>query len=418
MTRGIQPLKRQLGAATLVVTVVVLLVSTIMVTFANRSIIFDIRSSANEARYREAFAAAEAGLDFASQRFAANFRASYNASDSTSLTSIVSAAQVGTLTKPDGALAGSGEAGFTVAVVDSGALVNGVPIFTVTATGKSADVTGTAVLSRQFSMVKALSGSTPNVPVVVGGVVGTGGNFNIVANPNGGNTFGAPISIWSNGPVTVSSSSATCQLQFYSGGQCSNPSGNSENISRGTNPATAISAYSSLYPDILPNSGTFPTDLFKFMFGLDRANWQEKKAQAQAYDQVGTSCSDLATAGANAGAIFPIWWIRGDCALTGGVIGSTQNPVILVVDDGAFRGSGNTQINGLLYLFDNPSLASTPSAALSGTMEIVGSLVSEVGGSAMSGSYSVKYDPNVISSFENNGNQFTFSYVPNSWRDF
>ncbi len=418
MTRRLQPFNDQAGAATLVVTVVVLLVSTIMITFANRSIIFDIRSSANEARYREAFAAAEAGLDFASQRFAANFRASYNASDATSLTSIVSAAQVSTLTKADGELAGSGESGFSVSVTASGQVVNGVPIYTVTSTGKSADGTGTAVLSRQFSMVKALSGSTPNVPVVVGGVVGAGGNFNIVANPNGGNTFGAPISIWSNNSISVSSSSATCQLQFYAGGQCSNPSGNSENISRGTNPATAITAYSSTYPDMLPNSASFPADLFKFMFGLSKANWQEKMAQVQAYDQVKSNCSNLATAGVNAGAAFPIWWIRGDCDLNGGVIGSTANPVILVVDDGEFKGAGNTQINGLVYLFDNPSSTSTPSAALSGTMEIVGSLVSDVGGNAMSGSYSVKYNPDVISSFDNNGNQFSFSYVPNSWRDF
>jgi hypothetical protein len=42
-----------------------------------------------------------------------------------------------------------------------------------------------------------------------------------------------------------------------------------------------------------------------------------------------------------------------------------------------------------------------------------------VGGTAMNGSYSVVYDPDLLSKLSgDNGNTYTLSYVPGSWRDF
>jgi len=48
-------------------------ITTLMVFFAAKVGIFDLRMAANEARYKEAFAAAEAGLDFAIQKFEDQF---------------------------------------------------------------------------------------------------------------------------------------------------------------------------------------------------------------------------------------------------------------------------------------------------------------------------------------------------------
>lgn len=56
-------IRNQQGVATIVVTVVLLVVMTLMVLFASRVGVFDVRMAANEARYKEAFAMAEAGLD-------------------------------------------------------------------------------------------------------------------------------------------------------------------------------------------------------------------------------------------------------------------------------------------------------------------------------------------------------------------
>lgn len=414
--------RNQKGIASILVTVVILVAATIMVTFANRSIIFDIRSSANEARQKEAFAIAEAGLNFAFEKLEQNFTTTYDGSSSAnasaSLATILTNSQVGSKTKVDGSGASGTEAGFTVSITDSGASYGGVPIYTVVSTGTTADGTGTAIAHRQVTMVNAFSGSTPDVPVIVAGAVGTSGNFNIVANPNGGDVPGAPVSIWTNDTITASSSSATCHAQFYTGGQCSNPSGNAENITRGTNPATAITAYNNSYPDLLPNSSNFPSDLFNFLFGVPKANWEAKKIEAEKKNQTATSCSSVTTAGTSAGNTFPLWWISGNCSLNGGTIGSIDKPVVLVVDDAEFSAQGNTKVFGVVYLFNNPTTGGTPSAQLGGTMEIEGSFVSDVGGNAMQGSYSVVYNPTLMSNLSSNGSSYSFSVIPNTWRDF
>jgi Tfp pilus assembly protein PilX len=414
---------KQRGAATIVVTVVLLVVMTLMVLFASKIGVFDVRMSANEARYKEAFVTAEAGLDYATQRFASEFKRLYDGTDattaSTTLATIVTNAQVTSNTEPDGTAPEANDPYFTVSIVNTGSVYGAIPIYTFTSTGVGSDGTATSTVQREITMANVFGGTVPSVPVIVGGAVGTGGNFNIVANPDGGGE-GIPVSVWSNDDITASSSSASCHFEFYDGAnaQCSNPSGNQENITRGTNPATALTTYDSTYPDMLPHDSNFPTDIFNFMFGVPTADWAIKEAEAAANMQSLTSCTNLVSAGTAAGVNYPLWWINGNCTIGGGVIGSTTDPVILVVSDGLLKMSGNSQINGIVYLFDNPSGVATPSAQLSGTTEIVGSFVSDVGGAAMSGSYSVVYDPTIVDSFLAGGNTFNFAYIPASWRDF
>lgn len=423
--------KKQQGMVTIIVAVVILVVITIMVLFAARVGIFDQRMSANEARYKEAFAIAEAGLDFAAERFESEFTRLYdgsnNTTSNTTLLTVLANSQFASNTKIDGTTPEANEPYFTATIIDSGVSPTGSAInaYTVVATGVGSDGTATATIQRQFSMAYVFGGAVPEVPIIVGGSVGTGGNFNIVANPNGGGP-GVPVSIWTgpnNSDVTVTSSSATCHFEFYVGGnaQCSNPSGKQENISRGTNPATAISSYDPTYPDILPNDPDFPTDLFNFVFGVPRDSWKtiETQTRSETNDtQVGTDCSAMVAAGTAAGIGFPIWWVNGNCSISGGpIIGSTDNPVILIVADGQLKVTGGAQINGVVFLFDKPG-GGSPSASLGGTTEIVGSFVSDAGGSAMSGSYSVVYDPSIVDSFVSDGSNYSFAWIPGSWRDF
>lgn len=413
--------QNQKGVATIVVTVVLLVVMTLMVLFASRVGVFDVRMAANEARYKEAFAMAEAGLDYSTQRFSSEFVRLYDGADATtSLSTIVSSATVTSNTEPDGTTPEANDPYFTVTVTDTGASYGGIPVYEFVATGVGSDGTATATVQRQITMASVFGGSVPDVPVIVGGAVGTGGNFNIVANPNGAGE-GVPVSVWSSGDISGTNSSATCHDEFYDGSnaQCSNPSGNVENISMGGDLATLspLVSHDASVPDLLPNDPNFPSDLFNFIFGVPRAQWALKYAEALANQQAVTSCADINTAGVNAGVNFPLWWVTGECTISG-IIGSVDNPVIIVIDDNAFKGTGNNQVNGIVYLFDNPDTAGSPSAQLGGTMEIVGSYVSDVGGAAMQGSYSVVYDPNLVSSFQTNGNSYNFAYIPASWRDF
>lgn len=414
--------RRQQGVATLMVTVILLVALTIILLFSARVGIFDQRMSGNEARYKEAFAIAEAGLDFSSQHFARQFHGLSDATSSAQWVTIIANTNGLGARVPNGSTSTSTSTPpyFLATITNSGTSFGGIPIFSVSSTGRGADGTGTATIQRQFTFAHAFGGKIPDVPIIVAGAVGTGGNFNVVANPNSGGP-GIPVSIWSNDTITTSAGSATCHMQFYDGNnaQCSNPSGSVENITFGQNPATALTAHDGDFPDLLPNDPNFPTDLFNFMFGVPRADWAVKKAEAASYGQVVDSCAPVVAAGTDAGKTFPLWWVTGDCAISGGpVLGSIADPIILVVDDHELRITGGAQINGIVYLFDNPDDAATPEAALGGTTEIIGSFVSDMGGSAMSGSYAVVYNPDVVESFLKGGNNYTFSYVPGSWRDF
>jgi len=53
------------GAAALIVTMVLLLVSSLVVLYVNRNLIFEQRSAANQYRAAQAFEASEAGVEWA-----------------------------------------------------------------------------------------------------------------------------------------------------------------------------------------------------------------------------------------------------------------------------------------------------------------------------------------------------------------
>ena len=417
----------QKGAATLFVSVVILVIMTVMVIFAARVGLLEQKISANDIRYKEAFAIADGGLDFSTQRFASEFQRLYNGTDATTSTNTLATILANSAVSNQAL----GDGNFTVTTTNTGSVVGSVPIYTFQSVGTGADGTATATIQRQITMSYVFGGSAPDVPIIVGGSVGTGGNFNVVANPNGAGD-GVPVSVWSNGSISASSSSATCYMEFYDGNnaQCSNPSGNQENITRGTNPATTITNHDATKPDLIPDDtvsagGNFPDDIFNFVFGMSRSDYLIKKNEAALNGQLVSDCSSIVTAGTDAGDNHPLWWVEGDCSINGGTIGdissSPASPIILVVEDSEFSVSGNSQINGIVYLFDKDPADATeaPSASMTGTTEIQGSFISDVGGAAMGGSYSVVYNPNIIDAFSpTNGNNYSFSYVPGSWRDY
>lgn len=413
----------QTGAVTLTVTVVILLITTLMVFFATRVGIMDQRMAGNEVRYKEAFATAEAGLDLATQRFVNQFQNNFTGSGS--WTAIVNNSLISSGTETDGTNAESGDPSFGVNINNTGASLGGMTVFEFVSTGLGADGTGTATLRRQVTMKKILGGSSPDVPVIVAGSVGTGGDFNIVANPNGGGN-GVPVSIWTGitgANVEMGGSSATCHLEFFDGTnpQCSNPSGNTELISEGD--GTTLSSYNTAFPDVLPNDPGFPDDLFQFLFGVDRADWATVKAMAATYNHVVSDCSGLNN---TSGQTMRLWWITGDCIMgPTQVIGSHDDPVILVMDDHLLemKGSGG-RIYGIVYIFNNPDDpyddSTSPGTDFSGSSVIYGSLISEAGGEDMDGSYSIVYDPQLINNVtsDNESANFTIAYIPGSWRDF
>ncbi len=66
------PARTQRGAATLAITLMLLFAMMIVASIANRNLIFEQRSSANQARTTQAFEAAEAGLEGAQAMLASD----------------------------------------------------------------------------------------------------------------------------------------------------------------------------------------------------------------------------------------------------------------------------------------------------------------------------------------------------------
>jgi len=407
-----QCIQKQQGMATLIVSIVVLIITTLMVFFAAKVGIFDLRMAANEARYKEAFAAAEAGLDFAIQKFEDQF--TNNFTGPTSWETIRSNSGVANGTETDGTAAEAGEPSFGVTVT----LIGGVSVFRFQSTGLSADGTGTATVQREVTMRQVLGGSSPQVTIMMKGSVGTGGNFNIVANPNGAGD-GIPVSIWTggsspHGDVTMTGSSATCQAEGFTG---NNAQCGAELLSDGD--GTIVSSYNPTFPDVLPNDPHFPDDVFRYMFGVARDDWETIYTMANSEHQVVADCTGL---NGTSGQKFRLWWITGDCNMgSNQIIGSQNDPVILVIDDHLLNmGGAGARIHGIPFLFDNPGNAATPSADFQGSTAIYGALVSDVGGSAMNGSYAVVYDSILLGNLTspNESNNYAIGYIPGSWRDF
>ena len=103
------------------------------------------------------------------------------------------------------------------------------------------------------------------------------------------------------------------------------------------------------------------------------------------------------------------------------LIGSHDDPVILVIDDQQLVDKGaNGILYGVPYLFDNPSSNTFPGTDFGGSPSIYGSLVSDVNGGALQGSYSVIYDATLLGNLtiDNNSANYGIAYIPGSWRDF
>lgn len=442
--------KRQRGMVTLLVAALSLaLVSAMAVYTANVSMT-DIRISANEARRGEAMAAAEAGL---AQAFDYHKRRPVSVNTPTPAVGTSVAEYWGNqatdlLTTPTTLSNGSTvnwermlrcTSGLVVPPAgddDAGAICNGAGTYYVIRTqGLSADGSSSAEVQLQVAYGSYLGGPPPDTPVVAAGSVGTGGNFNVVANPNGGGD-GVPVSLWTSGTVTPSGSSATCQAQYFSGTACSGSL-----LSSGTTELDIVDDDPLCNPDCLTagHTGNFPNDVFEYLFGTSALNYADVRAMAT----VLADCSSLNEYSVG------LYWIEGGgtCGISANsTVGAAaddaatddaEGPIILVLDQTSLQMNGGASINGIVFAFDKPT--STPYAAgeaqetqgLGGTLQLNGNAVVNGAlianyslGTALNGTFSVNYDSAVLAQFAGAGSggggvgTGPLTKIVGSWRDF
>lgn len=220
-----------------------------------------------------------------------------------------------------------------------------------------------------------------------------GGNFTIVANPNGGG-LGVPLSVWTSGNVDlITGTGQTCHQGDYSGGCSAN-----------------ISQQGDKQSDIKDNDPAFPTDLVWYLFNEkdDATGWANLEARAT---ERLTDCSSLGPT--STGLII----VDGDCKPSANV-GSAASPVILIVRNGNLAVNGNTVLYGLVFAYSSDPAAATTDVKLNGGAIVHGAMVSNYQLGNSNGTYDAKFDASVLSNISNGASFQIVTQVPGSWRDW
>jgi hypothetical protein len=436
--------RRQVGAASLLVALVLLLGGTIIAFFANRGFIFEQRTSANQLRATKAFELAEAGAEWAIGKLneneplgetsscatggvAANqtFRMRYatptaaSASAPTgSLVANTSAAPgcridtTGSINCdcPAGAVASLGvpaaneQGRFAVRFASVAAdTVEIVSRGCVNIIGDVAcDPASTSVQSDATATVRVLVKIVPAVPsgpaaaLTTGSATVTGGNMHVINNDQVSNG----ITIHAGTTVNLGGSTNVYSLP-------------------GTPPRASIFDNDPSLAD-LTNSDPSGDRFFANYFGQTLSSYRDVDPDvirlgptAPLSENVCTNCSSRITAILASGVRNPRFYVDGNVTFNGDTIGSASNPVIMVVN-GDIEMRGNMTAYGLFYSAGATALENWDWSG-SGAATIYGAFISRGNFDNASGNMRLVYDPSLWST--SGAPVGRLVRVPGSWRD-
>lgn len=419
MARQISSHRLEKGVSTLTISLLLLVAASMMVLYAAKQGVMEQRISANDYRYKEAFSRASGGMD----RFLYDLRNNPNPADAASAYSLAVDTNGDTAPNyrydPAGFctdVAGEEDCGVRLIGVDMDA-DGDADVFTVEARGISDDRTGTVTVSQQIVGGANAPGGPPAAPVIVRGTVGTGGNYNVAANPYGGGAtcdmpggVPLPISIWSKDDTTLNASSATCDQGGFNGTMCSSQV-NSDNTTEADDVV-----------DVADGS-PFPDDVFEYITGTPLSRYAEVKAGAKKIE-VSADCDNL---NANSTGIY---WVTVDCSYNANSqLGSAAAPVIVIVDEVDITLNAGSDLYGILFNFNKPAPGTNVPAdataigevTLNGNAVIHGALVANASTSGkLNGTFAVDYDKDVLCNMNSGAASLGFGIgtVLGSWRDF
>ena len=408
---------RQRGAATLLVTVVLLFAMTLMAAFANRNLVFEQRSAANLVRSTQPFEAAEAGAEWAvtmlnqrgrvgadcrpstqpQERSFRERRLRYNPADG--MQQVLTWDDAGKAT----ALLAScvrGAAGWACSCPTSGlpalstpAGPDAHPAFTVqfvaaaqpglvrlsvtgcTSTGSTCTSDAGAHVQVLLGLVPGLS-TPPAAPLTAKDGIAMAGGVGV----HHADAAAGGLTVHSGGDVLMPAARITA----------------APGSPAGLSIAQRDSSLAALTGDAF----------FAAWFGLDPSAWRDQAVTARL--SCSTQCGAAIAAAIGDGAALV--WIDGDLAIDGPLtLGSRDRPVI-VAASGAVRLRGGVTLHGVVYgarlRWDDTGID---------TALVRGAVISQ-GFVEGNGAPDLVYDSAVFATLKNNSG--SFARVPGSWRDF
>lgn len=405
----------QRGVATLVVVVLIYVAMALTVVFANRSLIFEQKTSANQYRSTLALESAEAGLEWATAMLNRKGTIGTNCEPATGAGTAAFKDRYLTVDPADGTL--TANAGVTHAACVTNQLGAGWTCSCPaagTAPSPAAPATATG-FNPGFSVVFTDSPTTGTVNVTAYGCTATitgttcGGDAAAMVTVTLGQLSGLATPPAS--PLTARGSVAigNAALGVHNG----TPSTNGITINAGLG-IDARNARITTVPGTPPTAtlvgndsslaNTTEDQMFQSFFKVP-------KAQYKSVSHVVTCspCTETDLLAAYAAGERQIW-VDGDLEVNANVdIGTANDPIILVVD-GDVHFNGDIELYGVVY-----STGMTWDNTGGGGALIRGAAISE-GNYTGNGTPDYYYDPNVLNRLRNTLTSFV--RVPGSWRDF
>ncbi len=378
--------RRQRGVATLVISLVVLMLSTFVVFNVSKAILMEQKISNNDTRAKQAFEAAEAGMNVALDYL----------NDDPNRDGIAGPDPVFDLLNNDGigdsATTTIGRS--TVEVTYSN--INGIcpsgslTTICVTSTGRSDDRTAIKSITQFMVTINPLP-SGPQNPVIVRGGVVVGGSAT-VRNPEGFST------VWSGSDVDLGGN-GTHHTEV--------PNINAANYPACMDiPETCATLTASnqhvIGVDVIENDASLAAlsdiEFFQNFFGLSPTTYRSSMVTIETTD------ASVMTEAQNA--FSEVIWLEGVADIQGNLtVGSPSKPSIFIINGDASI-QGNITVYGVLFIRGD--------ANITGSVDITGSVV-VAGDANVTGSLDIVYSSSAVNNTSLAGNATGGS---GSWRDF
>lgn len=358
------------GAATLILTVMLMVMSSLIIIFAANFSVMRSKTVDNIHRNRQAFHAAEAGLEYGINYLKQNSATvlagpvnGYISYTNASITNVT--------------LANNSK----FSIVYSNPIANNYSLIRITSTGTNDDGTSTRVVIQDVAQGSLLL-SPPNFPLVTKGQVSMSGSAQVI------NTTSA---------TTIESASSVSL------------SGSSKTVVNGDTSSTSGNIQSDVQQDLSNLSNLSQSDFFSTYFGSTTSNVQNNVAHYYSNNS-STNYSDALSN--MTGTSIWIDQTAGTATISGATtIGTADNPVLLIVN-GNLSLSGNVTIYGFVFVIGTNDITS-----LTGNVNIIGG-IGTTDTLNMAGSIQLTYDSSVISNLQQQSSLLYYAKVPGSWRDF
>ncbi len=420
-------LRQQRGAATLAVSLLLLMAMLLSATYANRALLFEQRSSANQQRATQAFEAAEAGIDWAIAQLNAprpvdeHCEPLTDASGSSFRERYLSVDTDSGLHAPRLWKLGAQELALQPGCVRSGhgwscaCPSNGWPGLMV-ATGD--DLAPQPAFSVQFSaeprpgLVRLIATGCSNAAGACRpGVAGRADavvRLQVLLGLLPGASVLPQAALTVRDTVDAAGALGVHNTDTASGGLTVRAGGSLIGTALRLSTAAGGAAEASAATHDMALAALAPERLFASHFGLDRTRWARHPA-AQAVDCT-LACGAAIAAAINAAGSNRMVSITGDATLDGPLtLGSAERPVILVVS-GTATLRGDVTLHGVLYAGD--IRWDGPTGAPAGVHGAVISASDYRG----NGAPRLQRDAAVLRALQLHTG--SFARVPGSWKDF